>query len=59
MKYDFECKKCNKVYEVEQKMTETTDSTPCPDCGGEANKVFLTPNSIVFSGPGWTRKYHR
>lgn len=39
MKYDFKCED-HGVFEIDQKMSETTKTHPCPDCGKESPKYF-------------------
>lgn len=39
MRYDFKCAE-HGIFEVEQRITETTKTHPCPECGAECPKHF-------------------
>jgi len=49
--YDYKCKKCEKVYEVERKLKDVAMKY-CPSCGGELKKVYSAVG-IVFKGSGF------
>ena len=49
--YEYECKACNKVFEVQQKMAENPLTT-CPDCEGEVIKL-MSMSSFQLKGGGW------
>jgi putative FmdB family regulatory protein len=49
--YEYKCKKCNKEFEVMQKITEDP-LTVCSSCGG-ALKKLITNTSFVLKGSGW------
>lgn len=54
MKYVFKCLSCGS-FEVEQRITETTCTHPCPTCGHESFKVIqLSP--VHFAGGDWASK---
>ncbi|MCF6186628.1 MAG: zinc ribbon domain-containing protein [Desulfobulbaceae bacterium] len=49
--YEYECPQCEKVHEVQQKMTDKPLST-CPECGGEVKKL-ISVSSFQLKGGGW------
>lgn len=49
--YEYECKKCEKVFEVQQRMSDDP-LTQCPDCKGEVKKL-ISNNSFQLRGGGW------
>ena len=50
--YLYECQKCEKTFEVEQRITEPT-LTDC-DCGATGTlKRLIQPTAIVFKGSGF------
>ena len=50
--YVYECKKCEKVFEAEQRITEDA-LTDC-DCGARGSlRRVIQPVGVVFSGPGF------
>lgn len=49
--YEYECKSCNKVFEVQQKMADKP-LTSCPDCEGEVKKL-MSMSSFQLKGGGW------
>ena len=50
--YVYECKKCENVFEVEQRITE--DPLRDCDCGSKGSlKRLIQPVGVVFNGPGF------
>ena len=50
--YVYECKKCEKVFEAEQRITE--DPLQDCDCGAKGSlRRVIQPVGVVFSGPGF------
>lgn len=49
--YEYECPQCEKVHEVQQRMTDEPLST-CPECGGEVKKL-ISVSSFQLKGGGW------
>lgn len=49
--YEYECKKCNKIIEHIQKMSDPNLET-CPECGGEVQKL-ISHSSFHLKGNGW------
>ncbi len=49
--YEYECKKCDKVFEVQQKMSEAP-LTECPECQSPVKKL-MSVNSFQLKGGGW------
>ena len=56
--YEYECKKCEHMFEVLQKL-EDTPLTKCSECGAKKGLVKLLSSSVLqFNGEGWTPKFH-
>lgn len=49
--YEYKCTKCNKKFEVMQKIS-ANPLTVCGSCGGELKKL-ITNTSFVLKGTGW------
>ena len=49
--YEYECPACEKVFEVQQRMTDDPLSS-CPDCGGAVTKL-ISMSSFHLKGGGW------
>lgn len=49
--YEYECKKCETIIEVQQKMADDP-LTECPECKGPVNKI-MSMNSFQLKGGGW------
>ncbi len=49
--YEYECKECVKVFEVQQKMADQPLST-CPECGAPIKKL-VSMSSFQLRGGGW------
>ncbi|MFT5726257.1 MAG: putative FmdB family regulatory protein [Desulforhopalus sp.] len=49
--YEYECKACEKVIEVQQKMADAP-LTNCPDCDGPISKL-MSMSSFQLKGGGW------
>ncbi len=49
--YEYQCTKCEKEFEVMQKMTDEPLSE-CSSCGGKLKKM-ITNTSFVLKGTGW------
>ena len=49
--YEYECPACEKVLEVQQRMSDDPLST-CPDCGGKVKKL-VSMSSFHLKGGGW------
>ena len=49
--YEYECKKCNKVFEVQQKIADAPLSD-CPDCHAPVRKL-MSMSSFQLKGGGW------
>lgn len=50
--YDYECKKCDKVFEVFQSI-KAEKLKICPECGSEIKRLLGTGSGVVFKGTGW------
>ena len=49
--YEYECPACEKVFEVQQRISDDPLKT-CPDCGGEVKKL-VSMSSFHLKGGGW------
>ncbi len=49
--YEYECKKCSKVFEVQQKMADKPLSN-CPECSAPVKKL-VSMSSFQLRGGGW------
>ena len=49
--YEYECKVCENVFEIQQKMADAP-LTVCPDCTGPVTKL-ISMNSFQLKGGGW------
>ena len=49
--YEYECNGCEKVFEVQQRLSEKPLST-CPKCGGQVRKL-ISMSSFQLKGGGW------
>lgn len=49
--YEYECPQCEKIFEVQQKMTDEPLSN-CPECGGTVKKL-ISRSSFHLKGGGW------
>ena len=69
--YEYECSKCNKRFEVIQKMSDPElrvhrdiyfllDSEPekIETCNGKVSRLISGGVGVIFKGTGWTRKFH-
>ena len=53
--YVYECKKCEKVFEAEQRMSDDP-LTNCKSCGAKKSlRRLIQPTAILFKGSGF---YH-
>jgi len=49
--YEYECKECDKVFEIQQKIADKP-LTSCPQCNGSVKKL-ISLNSFQLKGGGW------
>lgn len=49
--YEYECPACEKVHEVQQRMTDDPLSE-CPECKGPVKKI-MSRSSFALKGGGW------
>jgi putative FmdB family regulatory protein len=59
-RYDFECNKCQKVYEelVSYDEKGKYPSVKCPECGSKKKKKLLSPCNFQFSNPEGTDRWN-
>ncbi len=50
--YEYECKKCHKVTEVMQKMSDPGPAK-CPNCGSKRIERVMSQTSFQLKGDGW------
>ncbi len=48
--YDFICAGCG-PYEVRRPMAQAGALTPCPNCGGQGQRVFTPPGLALLARP--------
>lgn len=49
--YEYECKDCTKIFEVQQRMADKPLAV-CPECQGEVKKL-VSMSSFQLKGSGW------
>lgn len=49
--YEYQCEKCQRVFEVRQRITEAP-LTACDVCGGRVKRL-LSPAPFILKGEGW------
>ncbi len=49
--YEYDCPTCQKVFEVQQRISDDPLSS-CPDCGGKVKKL-VSMSSFHLKGGGW------
>jgi putative FmdB family regulatory protein len=49
--YEYQCNKCQRVFEVRQRISEPALTT-CEACGGEVRRL-LSPAPFILKGGGW------
>ena len=49
--YDYECRRCSRVFEVRQRISEPALST-CERCGGPVQRL-LAATPFILKGGGW------
>ena len=50
--YEYLCEKCEREFEVEQRITEDPIKT-CPECKSKKAKRLLSAPSFILKGGGW------
>jgi putative FmdB family regulatory protein len=50
--YDYACEKCEREFEVEQRITDEPLKT-CPKCKSRKVKRLISQTSFVLKGGGW------
>ena len=50
--YDYECTKCNHVFEATQKMSDKL-LEKCPKCGAPVKRLIGKGSGIIFKGTGF------
>ena len=50
--YEYECKTCNKVFEMFQNMSDKPLSK-CPDCGKKVKRLIGGGAGLIFKGSGF------
>ncbi len=49
--YEYECQECDKIFEVQQRITDDPLEA-CPNCQGEVKKI-ISMTSFQLKGGGW------
>jgi putative FmdB family regulatory protein len=50
--YEYECRNCNKVFEIFQKITDKPIEK-CPKCHKKISRLIGGGSGIIFKGPGF------
>jgi len=50
--YEYKCPNCQHIFEEWLKISETTESAPCPKCGSQARHI-ISNTAFVLKGGGW------
>jgi putative FmdB family regulatory protein len=50
--YEYECKKCNNVFDVFQGFNDEPVKT-CPKCGGEVRRLINGGAGVIYKGAGF------
>jgi putative FmdB family regulatory protein len=50
--YEYECKKCNDVFDVFQGFNDAPVKT-CPKCGGEVRRLINGGAGVIYKGAGF------
>ena len=56
--YEYECSKCDDVFEVFQSMT-AEKVKKCPECGGKVTRLLGSGSGIIFKGSGFYQTDYR
>jgi len=58
--YDYQCEKCEKIYEVFQSMNDKK-LTKCPSksCGGKVQRLLGVGAGVIFKGSGFYETDYR
>ena len=56
--YEYECSKCEDMFEVFQSMTDERIKK-CPECGGKVKRLFGTGSGLIFKGSGFYETDYR
>lgn len=56
--YDYECTECKHQFEERKSFSEDGKTTQCPQCDGQAARVF-TAVPVIFKGSGFYVTDHR
>nr|MBR9810289.1 zinc ribbon domain-containing protein [bacterium] len=58
--YDYQCKKCDHVFEVFQSMNdEKLTDCPLAECGGQVKRLLGTGAGFIFKGSGFYETDYR
>jgi putative FmdB family regulatory protein len=65
MIYDYRCKECGEVFEIDAPMGNRPDTVICPICDKEAKRFIISAGALVFdwgaraaSEAGVSGRYH-
>ncbi|MCL2123141.1 MAG: zinc ribbon domain-containing protein [Desulfovibrionaceae bacterium] len=50
--YEYACPNCRNIFEEWLKVSEATESAPCPKCGSQARHI-ISNTAFVLKGNGW------
>jgi putative FmdB family regulatory protein len=50
--YEYKCPKCSNLFQLLERMSESTETRKCPKCGEDAKKI-ISLSSFHLKGSGW------
>ncbi len=53
MIYAFQCRRCQREFEVDAPMAEQKEKPQCPQCASWATHRILSTTSFALKGGGW------
>lgn len=58
--YEYYCESCDEVFEALRSVSASEESTRCPKCSGEADRIMPTTFASMSRREGWAQRvpYH-
>lgn len=58
--YEYYCESCDEVFEALRSVSASDESTLCPKCGSEADRIMPTTFASMSRREGWAQRvpYH-
>ncbi len=59
--YEYHCETCDRIFEALRSLRESDVPTPCPKCGGDAERIMPTSFSAKSFSKGYPQRvpYHQ